>query len=860
MKLTPAIWLSLATSVAASPFVRRGLEKCKNLQAENNNGGRKIAIVIDESGSMASADPYDLRIDAGKAVNDWLISSSEAGNGKDADQVTVIGFDDEPRILYPLGDPSGADRALDNITILGGTYIAGGVDEGIYQLANSSDKISNSSGIVVLTDGSDFSTELLVDSINNAGQQGIRVSFGFLDGSGYGFSYQDPEVLRAILGTGGMYSTINGDMAQNAFVNVMIVHGLTDNDNPSAKDNKAVYNGLSVAFMLGSDGTSSLTYQAEGGETLTFSISSISAGDLNVTAVDASGKEIGKATVDSFSSYTPEELEVKVSSGGSLELKIQGDLDDLSFTEDPMFIVGVNSSIPLTNCTLGGTTKEKSGLSKGAKAGIGVAVPLLIGVFAAGSYFAWKYFKGLPPKTAPPPASYPSQPTPDYKQPYIQTDSLPTPSPQPTNTHPGWSMPPPKFQAPNQPPGDTPQKPDHHNYNLPNQPTDPSQKPMGPGDHSHPPQLDPSHPTQADPSHPTQADPSHPTQADPSHPTQADPSHPTQADPSHPTQADPSHPTQADPSHPTQADPYHPTQADPSHPTQADPNYPTQADPNHPTQADPYQPNNPTTDSNPNQPCDPNQPPQNPNDPQDPKPKRLPTPRWFPRILGRRRKKDEEEQNQQQNQYQQHPPNQTTFDNWSQGRPQPPPPQPQVYPGNPHSVNGSPWVQQQYQQLMYGQPQATSPQPQYSVPNAGPQWQQQAYPQGQYGPPPSTFQPHQSPIGTAVSSPQPQYVTPYQSGAQQQPYEVAGAPPVAPSPPQNYAAPASVSQQQGLIQQFPQPPPSAGNDRAAYNVSPVLDHAQPVQPAARSNVHEIDVIAPVNTGMGSITRKPVGGS
>jgi hypothetical protein len=58
---------------------------------------------------MDGTDPYSLRKGAAKAVNDWLISSSEAGNGKEADLVTVIGFDDTSRVLYELGDPSGAE-------------------------------------------------------------------------------------------------------------------------------------------------------------------------------------------------------------------------------------------------------------------------------------------------------------------------------------------------------------------------------------------------------------------------------------------------------------------------------------------------------------------------------------------------------------------------------------------------------------------------------------------------------------------------------------------------------------------------------------------------------------------------------
>lgn len=125
---------------------------------------------------------------------------------------------------YPLGDPSGADKAIDEITIVGGTYIAGGLDTAMTQLnASGHDPTANRTGVVIFTDGSDSYTTELVDYINHAGAQGVRVSFGFLAGDSYsgGYSYQDPTVLEAVKGTGGFYATITGAQAQNAFANVM---------------------------------------------------------------------------------------------------------------------------------------------------------------------------------------------------------------------------------------------------------------------------------------------------------------------------------------------------------------------------------------------------------------------------------------------------------------------------------------------------------------------------------------------------------------------------------------------------------------------------------------------------------------
>lgn len=90
MKLTTAFNLILAASPAiASFYPKRDTGTC-NIQLATSNGGRKVAIVIDSSGSMSSTDPYDLRITAGKALNKQLVSSAGATGGKKADLVTVV--------------------------------------------------------------------------------------------------------------------------------------------------------------------------------------------------------------------------------------------------------------------------------------------------------------------------------------------------------------------------------------------------------------------------------------------------------------------------------------------------------------------------------------------------------------------------------------------------------------------------------------------------------------------------------------------------------------------------------------------------------------------------------------------------
>lgn len=97
MKLTTALNLLLAATPAlASRYYlrregvfRRDTGTC-NIQLATSNGGRKVAIVIDSSGSMSSTDPNDLRITAGKALNNQLVSAAGATSGKKADLVTVV--------------------------------------------------------------------------------------------------------------------------------------------------------------------------------------------------------------------------------------------------------------------------------------------------------------------------------------------------------------------------------------------------------------------------------------------------------------------------------------------------------------------------------------------------------------------------------------------------------------------------------------------------------------------------------------------------------------------------------------------------------------------------------------------------
>ena len=129
MELTKFLSLILAAGSAfASPYTnshfrRQDTGTCQ-IQLATSNGGRKIAIVLDSSGSMSWNDPDNLRIIAGKSLNSQLVTASAATGNLKADLVTVVDFDDEATVIYPLGDPAGADSSFDTIDSDGGTWIA----------------------------------------------------------------------------------------------------------------------------------------------------------------------------------------------------------------------------------------------------------------------------------------------------------------------------------------------------------------------------------------------------------------------------------------------------------------------------------------------------------------------------------------------------------------------------------------------------------------------------------------------------------------------------------------------------------------------------------------------------------------
>jgi len=427
--LASSLSLLLLTQSYAVALTRRAIDlTCSDLRVKSNNGDRKIAIVIDSSGSMQSSDPSNLRLEAGRALNNWLINSNEATNGKKSDLVTVIDFDDEATLDYALGDPGpSANSSFGRIGSDGGTYIASGVEMAISELTRGgSGETAGRSGIVVFTDGEDSSTTELVDQINNATAKDIRVSFGFLDSYA---GYQDKDIVFAIGKSGGVYSTITSEDSSNNFINYAILNGLTTKDNPQG-NNSTLLAGLATAHFTGGSQTQSITYNARAHEHIDFIVETVDAGPLKAELLYG-GKV--QNTTNITGSFDSGNLAITTSSAGQIEIKVTAK----NAPDDSIFLISATSDMPSQNCTVGIGPSGGGGLKTGAKVGIGIGVPAVVGLLGLGCYYLWKHLHSAPTPghhIGQPSWNQPSAPT-MVNQPGVYLSVPPPPKPGGTDPH-----------------------------------------------------------------------------------------------------------------------------------------------------------------------------------------------------------------------------------------------------------------------------------------------------------------------------------------------------------------------------------------------------------------------------------------
>lgn len=334
--------------------------------------GRKLAIVIDSSGSNQDTDPGGLRISAGQAFNSTLrTEDSTKGTDERPDRSAVIDFDDSARVISPLDDPSKASFA--GIDANGGTLIASGVSAGISELTKDTpDETKDHSGIVVLTDGQDSNVQALVNEVNRAGSLGIRVSFGFLSpptsvlSAGGATSAAAPtpssrngdlagvsslvaadasaptSLTEAILATGGFFATINSAKAQQDFVDVVTQRGATLIDDVNGSDDGGELRpGLEVTGLASPGSEDHFTYPAEAGRALSIAVRTT--GDPVTAALDdvAAGRQVAVGTTGQDGTTTlsfvpatkgPLELRVRTSSSTPSVYSVKLDVDQTATT------------------------------------------------------------------------------------------------------------------------------------------------------------------------------------------------------------------------------------------------------------------------------------------------------------------------------------------------------------------------------------------------------------------------------------------------------------------------------------------------------------------------------------------------
>ncbi|KAK0657153.1 hypothetical protein B0T16DRAFT_53178 [Cercophora newfieldiana] len=382
LALLGAVAAAAASATPASGFAlmkRDELETCSGLSVASNNGDRKVVIVIDSSGSMSGSDPSDLRLSAGRALNDFLISNAEASGGVKADQVSVVDFSSTALTVFGPGDPGDpkANQAITDISIKGGTFIAGGVLEAIEQIKKMSGETKDRSAIVVYTDGEDSSTTRLVDAIRNATALGIRVSFGFLDQRA---SQQPKEVLKAVRDSKGVYATITVAEGSINYVNYVLLNGLATQDNPQGAGDRLLAGLASTQFISGSNSVS-MKYFAEQGEKANFTLVSFTSDMLDMEA-RMNGQSLnttkGLRTSRKFMEVTPPGT-------GDMEVVITASNSPV----DGLFSVLTGSSAPIKNCTVG--VLNTTSLSTGAKAGIGVGAAVAAIALVAAAVAAYKH-------------------------------------------------------------------------------------------------------------------------------------------------------------------------------------------------------------------------------------------------------------------------------------------------------------------------------------------------------------------------------------------------------------------------------------------------------------------------------------
>lgn len=177
--------------------------------------------------------------------------------------------------------------------------------------------------LVLLTDGWDTAPAQLAAAVSAAAEEGVRVSIGFLqppppqefgprdDEAG---AASEPDLLRAVLATGGLHARVHPDEAGvQKFLLLLLAHGLAGSDVAAATQaaEQWILPDATVAALLngtdggdGAAGSASVRYDASPGEVLRFSVRSL-AGQPLYAQLSLDGAAIGRRVVGGAAGSTP---------------------------------------------------------------------------------------------------------------------------------------------------------------------------------------------------------------------------------------------------------------------------------------------------------------------------------------------------------------------------------------------------------------------------------------------------------------------------------------------------------------------------------------------------------------------------
>ena len=200
------------------------------VRVRDSSDSFNVAFVIDDSGSMESNDPQDLRIKATQNFVDIL---------EDKDKFSIVKFEYSATVIQePTNDKNKVKDLESSFQSNGGTYIASGLEKGL-ELLDEED--STGKVIVLLTDGEDSTLSSRKEEIiNKAIDKNITIFTIFLNTGSNTNDGDTSDIAGIATRTNGNFYTISTDEIIDIFKRIsqvsVGVDGTKDTDGDGLPD------------------------------------------------------------------------------------------------------------------------------------------------------------------------------------------------------------------------------------------------------------------------------------------------------------------------------------------------------------------------------------------------------------------------------------------------------------------------------------------------------------------------------------------------------------------------------------------------------------------------------------------------